>query len=98
MLPVLRNRMIPSLFGEVDDLFSDVWSRWPTIQHRTVSSRFSSYEDEKGYVMQVTLPEGATAGDIKAEVKEGVLTLFIGKPEVAADEVEITEAVSDKET
>jgi hypothetical protein len=95
MLPTLYRPRIPSLFGEVDDLFADVWSRWPTIQHRTVASRFSSYEDEKGYVMQVTLPEGTTADEIKAEVKDGVLSLFIGKPEVVAQEVEVTEAASD---
>lgn len=91
LLPALRSRTFPSLFDDVDNLFGDVWSRWPSIQHKTISSRFSSYEDEKGYVMQVTLPEGTTSEDIKAEIKEGILTLTIEKPEVAPEKVAIEE-------
>jgi hypothetical protein len=93
MLPTLFRPRIPSLLEEVDELFSDVvWSRWPTIHHRTVSSRFTSYEDEKEYVMQVTLPEGTTASEIKAEVKDGILNIRIAKPEIIPQEVEVTEA------
>lgn len=91
MLPELRTHKYPSLFNEIDDLFEMAWSRWPAIQHRTVSSRFSSYEDEKGYTMQVTLPEGITADSIKAEVKEGILTLFIEKPEVPSETVTVVD-------
>lgn len=100
MYPAIRsNSALPSVFGRFDDLWEDLLTgRWPSIQHSTSTSRFASYEDEEGYKMQVTLPDGVTADQIKAEVKEGVLTLTIAKPEVKATPIEITDVVESDNT
>lgn len=96
-----RRNALPTVFGtnwfdEFDRITDDIFSRWPRVQHASGASRFASYEDENGYRMQVTLPEGVTADQINAEVKDGVLTLSIEKPEVPTQKVEITQGQTEE--
>lgn len=92
---VRRNPLLPSFFGE--DVWSPIDRMFSSLSdygsYATKHSGYSFIEDENGYNLKVTLPEGTTAEQIQAEVKNGVLSVVVAKIDTPATPIEVTDKV-----